>query len=131
MIPIPRRAAAVASTMLAAFALAGCAGPSTRAPEAPRTHDARRFVIDEAGLRATLTATDPAQRGGNGAFLPLAGIDTDRWVGTLDGAGWQIEVPRNWNGMLVMYAHGYRGTGERLTVAPPSIRRHLAGRDFA
>ncbi len=133
MTPIPRRVAAAARAILAALALAlaGCAGPFARAPEEARAQDGRRFAVDEAGLRATLTATDPAQRGGNGAFLPLQGFDTDRWVGTLDGAGWQIEVPRNWNGMLVLYAHGYRGTGERLTVTPPTIRRHLVGRGFA
>jgi S-formylglutathione hydrolase len=30
-----------------------------------------------------------------------------------------------------MYAHGYRGTGPALTVAPPRIRRHLVANGYA
>lgn len=40
------------------------------------------------------------------ATVPLAGpIDL---VGELDGAPFEIRVPADWNGTLVMYAHGYR-----------------------
>jgi hypothetical protein len=41
---------------------------------------------------------------------------TSRWAGVLDGAAYQIEVPANWNGKLVMYAHGFRGNGAALGV---------------
>ena len=41
------------------------------------------------------------------------------------GAGFQIELPDEWNGGLVMYAHGFRGTGPELTVSQPRIRAHL------
>ena len=34
-------------------------------------------------------------------------------------------MPANWNGKLVMYAHGYPGTGAALGVSNPSIRRCL------
>ena len=30
------------------------------------------------------------------------------YCGELNGAGYRIEVPDNWNGDLFMYAHGYR-----------------------
>src|SRR5690606_9361773 len=37
--------------------------------------------------------------------------NSSRWHGVLDGAGYRVEVPEDWNGMRVMYAHGYRGNG--------------------
>ena len=58
------------------------------------------------------------------ALAPLPGFaDTQRFTGVHQGASYQIEVPQNWNGMLVMYAHGYRGTGSDLTVGPPTALR--------
>lgn len=71
-----------------------------------REHDARSFTPVVAPLPAL-----------------AAFADTQRFVGVNDGASYQIEVPANWNGMLVMYAHGYRGTGEALTVGPPAALR--------
>lgn len=62
-------------------------------------------------------------------FTPLAGA-TALW-GTHAGAGYRIEVPNNWNGDLVMYAHGYRGTGPALTVSNPRIRAHLIANGYA
>lgn len=32
-------------------------------------------------------------------------------TGTLQGAPWRIDVPANWNGELVMYAHGFEPVG--------------------
>lgn len=51
--------------------------------------------------------------------------------GVRSGAGYRIEVPDNWNGDLVLYAHGYRGTGPELTVSNPAIRDHLIARGYA
>ncbi|WP_223592616.1 hypothetical protein [Neobacillus bataviensis] len=51
--------------------------------------------------------------------------------GIHNGAGYWIEVPKNWNGKLVLYAHGYRGTGQELTVTEPSIRKELLERGYA
>ena len=56
---------------------------------------------------------------------------TSRWAGVLNGAAYQVEVPANWNGKLVMYAHGYAGTGATLGVGPPSIRRYLIQNGYA
>jgi acetyl esterase/lipase len=56
---------------------------------------------------------------------------TSRWAGVLGGAAYQVEVPANWNGKLVMYAHGYAGTGATLGVNPPSIRRYLVQNGYA
>jgi pimeloyl-ACP methyl ester carboxylesterase len=46
-------------------------------------------------------------------------------------AGYRVEVPVNWNGDLVLYCHGYRGTGPELTVGNPSIRNYLIENGYA
>ncbi len=56
--------------------------------------------------------------------------NTDRWVGVLDGAAYRIEVPRNWNGRLVVWARGY-WNGASLYIENPYIRRHLLEQGFA
>jgi len=66
-------------------------------------------------------------------FSALSGtVDTDRWAGALKGAGYRIEIPKTgWNGKLVMWAHGYRGTGASLTVDTPIMRRYLLANGYA
>lgn len=92
-------------------------------PEETRPHDARTFSADTAS-----TTFDP--------LAPVAGeaVDvrsTSRWAGVLGGAMYRIEVPANWNGSLVMYAHGYEGTGTPLQLTNPIIRRHLVQKGYA
>lgn len=132
MITALRRGGALA---LAVSVLYGCGGSEDSlapvAPDGSRAQDTRSFTVNETALRATLTSTDAAQLGGNGAFPALPGINSQRWVGVLNGASYQIEVPPNWNGRLVMYAHGFRGTGATLTVNPPSIRKYLVENGYA
>ena len=72
-----------------------------RCAEEPRPHDERVFVVNEAAL----------------PFGPLAGttVETDRWHGVLGNAGYRIEVPKNWNGILVVHSYG----GPRLAVPEP------------
>jgi pimeloyl-ACP methyl ester carboxylesterase len=64
-------------------------------------------------------------------FDALPGTTTTRYWGVHAGAGYRIEVPENWNGDLVLYAHGFRGTGLELTVDPPRIRQYLVANGFA
>ncbi|MEV0895522.1 prolyl oligopeptidase family serine peptidase [Actinoplanes sp. NPDC049802] len=52
-------------------------------------------------------------------------------TGIADGAAYRIEVPRKWNGRLVVYAHGYRGTGTTVYVSDPDLRQHYIDRGFA
>ena len=56
---------------------------------------------------------------------------TDRWVGVLNGAAYRVEVPENWNGYLVMYAHGFRGEGSDLTVDNAPMREYLLDNGYA
>lgn len=112
---------AAPATLLTVALLTACNGDSDSnpapTPEPDRAHDARTFTPVE----PTLTAL-------TGASI---------YQGTHDGihgpASYAIEVPtEGWNGILVMYAHGYRGTGEELTVSPPSrIRNYLISEGYA
>jgi pimeloyl-ACP methyl ester carboxylesterase len=52
-------------------------------------------------------------------------------VGGHDGAGFRVEVPADWNGELVLYAHGFRGADLELTVTNPSIREYLVRHGYA
>jgi hypothetical protein len=64
-------------------------------------------------------------------FDALPGTDTTRLWGVSGGAGYRVEVPRDWNGVLVLYAHGFRGTGLELTVSNPRLRAYLVTHGYA
>ena len=67
-------------------------------------------------------------------FDPLpgpGGAAAQRSWGVLDGAGYRIEVPANWNGELVMWAHGFAGWGAELTVSNPPFRQWLVANGYA
>jgi pimeloyl-ACP methyl ester carboxylesterase len=65
-------------------------------------------------------------------FVSLPGTVTECLWGIHKGAGYRIEVPENWNGDLVMYAHGYAGTGLELIVEEPLfMRQWLIDNGFA
>ncbi|WP_245908683.1 alpha/beta hydrolase family protein [Pseudosporangium ferrugineum] len=63
----------------------------------------------------------------DGAGVPVSRVRT----GIRDGAAYRIEVPVRWNGELVVYAHGYRGTGTTVYVDDPALRTHYIARGFA
>jgi hypothetical protein len=87
------------------------------APEPTRAQDTRAFT-------PVIEAT----------FAALGGstVATDRWTGVLNGAAYRVEVPTTgWNGKLVMWAHGFRGTGPNLTVDTPIMRRYLLDNGYA
>jgi hypothetical protein len=64
-------------------------------------------------------------------FAEIPGVPSQRLWGKLGGAGYRIEVPENWNGKLVMWAHGYRGTGLELTVDNHPLRAFLVANGYA
>lgn len=120
--PSPRSAAALAVSLL----LVACGGSDPDPvvePEETRAHDTRSFTAD------TTATTFAAMAAATGDTVDMS--STSRWAGVHQGAAYQVEVPANWNGKLVMYAHGYRGTGTALTVSAPSIRRYLIQNGYA
>ena len=62
-------------------------------------------------------------------FAPLPGASA--YWGKHGKAGYRIEVPDNWNGSLVMWAHGFRGTGLELTVDNHPLRALLIPLGYA
>jgi len=64
-------------------------------------------------------------------FDELPGFETERLWGVHKGAGYRMEVPENWNGDLVIWAHGFRGDGLELTVDNGPIRSHLIENGYA
>lgn len=97
--------------LLAAHFFAPAAAPQGPPPE---------YFVDEAKL----------------AFDALPGTNTTRYWGILKGAGYRIEVPENWNGSLVLFAHGARNLGlpfAELTVTNPPLgmREYLVRNGFA
>ena len=92
-------------------------------PEETRTQDSRSFTAD-----ATVTTFD-AMAADAGDVTVMS--TTSRWAGVLGTAGYKVEVPANWNGKLVMYAHGYAGTGATLGAGAPLIRRYLIQNGYA
>jgi pimeloyl-ACP methyl ester carboxylesterase len=61
-----------------------------------------------------------------------AGELPGRYEGTLGGAQYLINVPPDWNGGLVMFAHGYEGEGTGTgTVRGEPLAEHLTRRGYA
>jgi hypothetical protein len=68
-------------------------------------------------------------------FVPLtdatgAPISTV-FAGIADGSAYRMEVPKNWNGDLVLFAHGFRGTGTTVWVDSPTLRDFYIKTGFA
>src|SRR5215469_10437035 len=70
-----------------------------------------------------------------GPFAPISngsGQQSQVWTGIArDGAAYRIEVPPDWNGTLVMFAHGFRGTGNVVWVDEPQLRQYFVDHGFA
>ena len=111
-------------TEVRAAANAGTSLATALGPEETRPHDSRSFAP------ADPTATTFAAMAADASDV-VDMSTTSRWAGVLNGAAYRIEVPVNWNGKLVMYAHGYAGTGAVLGVSNPSIRRYLIQNGYA
>ncbi|MGE4240767.1 alpha/beta hydrolase [Ramlibacter sp.] len=130
-----------ALALLAAAALAACGGGNDNdGTELPRAQDNRTTFAVVPFSNTTAYPDFEASASGAASFRALTGTTstggalpaTSRWTGTLNGAGYRMEVPANWNGRLVMYAHGYAGTGDNLTVTTPSaLRRYLIENGYA
>jgi pimeloyl-ACP methyl ester carboxylesterase len=70
---------------------------------------------------------------GDSAFEPLPGARA--FHGKYDGGLYRIEIPENWNGDLVLFAHGFvtnaGQNGSMLRVGVHRFREHVVKRGFA
>jgi pimeloyl-ACP methyl ester carboxylesterase len=125
-LPTPGRLSAI--VLASAVGVTACGGGDDAVPpEETRAQDTRNsFAPSEANAAAT---TFSAQAATPGDVVDMS--TTSRWQGLLNGALYRVEVPAAWNGKLVMYAHGYAGTGNVLSVSNPSIRRYLIQNGYA
>ena len=82
------------------------------APPAPAESGPRR-QLDPDRRCSDCQLVDPA-------FEPLDGA-TARF-GLLDGAAYRIELPDDWNGTLILWAHGFSGLNEAGTGFDPVLR---------
>ncbi len=75
-------------------------------------------------------------------FDELPGTPSTREWGVINGAGFRLEIPEDWTGDLVMYAHGFRGPDDEdiaagrecaaeIEVSNPPIRQYLLDNGFA
>ncbi len=46
-------------------------------------------------------------------------------------SAYRVEVPKRWNGTLVMFAHGYAGTGDTVGVSNPTLRTYYIDHGYA
>jgi pimeloyl-ACP methyl ester carboxylesterase len=117
---------------------AACSGSSGATDPARATHDAT--------VGASATAADAHDGWQTPIILPVTPValpfeDSDPKFDALPGARaiygsysggvYEIEVPDNWNGDVVYFAHGFRGNGPSLTVQAPPIREHLIENGYA
>lgn len=63
------------------------------------------------------------------AFEPLPGATAH--FGVLGAAAYRIEIPDDWNGVLVMWTHGFGNLQPSARVDAPDFRRHLIGQGIA
>jgi len=126
-LPSSWRLTALALAALSSLTACGGSDDDAVVPEETRAQDSRNsFAPSPTDAAATTFA---AQAAAAGDVVDMS--TTSRWQGVLNGALYHVEVPANWNGQLVMYAHGYAGTGNVLGVSNPSIRRYLIQNGYA
>src|ERR1700722_19825249 len=136
--PHPRRlvVALVSGSVLVLGSLAGLSG-SARAAGAAFSPSA--CVTTPSTVVPDVQIDDPACEFNGaaytGPFSPIAngsGQLSRVWTGIADdGASYRIEVPPNWNGTLVMFAHGYRGTGNEGWIDDPQLRQYFVDNGVA
>jgi pimeloyl-ACP methyl ester carboxylesterase len=122
-------------TLLLGFVAAGPAS----AGAATLAFDPGSCVTTPSTLVAGVQIADPvcefngsAYTGPFSAITNSSGQSSQIWTGIAsDGAAYRIEVPPDWNGTLVMFAHGFRGTGNVVWASDPQLRRYFVDHGFA
>jgi len=97
-------------------------GPDITSPLSnPQLGNPKIFIVDPACDFAPITNSS-----GQDISNVYTGYLPDSPAGGIAQGGesaYRVEVPKNWNGTLVMYAHGYVGTGNTVAVSNPRLSR--------
>lgn len=94
------------------------------APPVPSTTQPGYTVADP---RCDFPEGQPFTALTDAAGRPVSRVHTE--IG--GGAATRMEVPLDWNGDLVLWAHGYRGDGTTVWVDSPPLRQHHVRQGFA
>ena len=115
---------AALAVLLFAFA-AACGGdgqPRSTATQTPTAEPAAAQIILPDQPAAGFDLSDPS-------FEALEGAEA--FFGELGGTVYAIEMPDDWNGRLVLWAHGFRGLDPDLVVDMPPMREYLIQNGYA
>src|ERR1700722_18983539 len=139
--PRPRRLVAppVCGGVLVLRVVAGVLGSARAAGAAGAAFSPSACVTTPSTVVPGVQIADPACEFNGaaytGPFSPIAngnGQLSHIWTGIAsDGGAYRVEVPPNWNGTLVMFAHGFRGTGTEVWVDDPQLRQYFVDNGFA
>lgn len=115
----------LALLLVVVLALAAACGSDDGAPPTPPSTPLPTSTAEAVG-GAVILPNEPAEgfELGDPSFEALPGAEA--FFGRLGGTVYQIEMPDDWNGRLVLWAHGFRGWDITLaTEAPPVARQGL------
>jgi hypothetical protein len=140
--PVRRHARRLVSTLVSAAALSiggAAAGVVPAGAAVPAAFDPSSCVTTPSSVVPGVQIADPAcefngsaYTGPFGSIANSDGQQSQVWTGVAsDGAAYRIEVPPHWNGTLVMYAHGFRGTGNVVWVDEPQLRQYFVDHGYA
>src|SRR5258708_24500419 len=139
--PVRRHPRRVVTTLVSAAALSiGCAaGAIPASAVSPAAFDPSSCLTTLSTVVPGVQIADPAcefngsaYTGPFGSIANADGQQSQAWTGIAsDGAAYRIEVPPQWNGMLVMYAHRLRGTGNVVWVDEPQLRQYFVDHGYA
>ena len=131
--------AAVAAVLAGALPGAGALPAAAQTTARAAAFDPASCVTTASTVVPGVQIADPACEFNGaaytGPFTPAANASgqlSRTWTGIAgDGAAYRIEVPPEWNGTLVMYAHGYRGTGNVVYADQPQLRQWYVDHGYA
>src|SRR5260221_9357650 len=140
--PVRRHTRRVVITLVSAVALSigwAAAGAIPASAASPAAFDPSSCLTTLSTVVPGVQIADPAcefngsaYTGPFGSFANDAGQQSEGWTAIAsDGAAYGIEVPPQWNGTLVMYAHGFRGTGNVVWVDEPQLRQYFVDHGYA
>lgn len=116
---LDRRLIACLLCFATSVALAGCGSDPEQASDTPP-----RVLPTPVQIQP-----EPDVRLADPAFEALPGASAE--FGRLGGTVYQIEMPAEWNGKLLLYMHGYGELAPEVGVSPPNIRTYLIRHGFA
>lgn len=133
---LPGPVLGIALLLAAGSVLSACGGGRDRPAAAGGASSATTAATPTAASAAwatpevlPVTPVAASYRPGDPTFEALAGARAI--FGSYEGGVYQIEVPGNWNGDVVYFAHGFRGNLPELAVSPPPLREYFITQGYA